>query len=107
MDLKGRTQLFTAADVVPGSKHENYTNQVVVISPKHMVENWKPQYQSCNFQLFYADGGFGCNPESMGNAVFGTFLADGERERMERYHLIGILKPELVEEYGIEVPVNE
>ena len=106
MNLKGRKHLFTSEDCIPQSSMQDYTNQIVVIS-EHSVTNFHPDYQSCDNQLFHATGGFGCSPNTMGSAVFGRFLNDGEQCRMERGQFIGILKPELVEEYEIEVPVHE
>lgn len=34
---------------------------------------------------FRVDGGFGASPTTMGRALFGTFLSDGEEARMEGY----------------------
>jgi hypothetical protein len=34
--------------------------------------------------LFKCSGGFGCAPSSIGRAVFGTFLSDGEKARVDR-----------------------
>jgi hypothetical protein len=36
-------------------------------------------------RLFRADGGFGCNAFTMGTAVVGEFVVDGERVRIEGY----------------------
>lgn len=34
---------------------------------------------------FRVEGGFGAKPETMGRALLGTFLSDGEEARMEGY----------------------
>lgn len=34
---------------------------------------------------FRVEGGFGASPHTMGRALMGTFLSDGERARMEGY----------------------
>lgn len=34
--------------------------------------------------VFCASGGFGCDPDAMGSAVFGEFIADGDNNRCER-----------------------
>jgi len=39
---------------------------------------------------FKAEGGFGCDPAKMGRAVFGTFVCDGERARIDRDDVEGI-----------------
>lgn len=38
-------------------------------------------------RVFLAKGGFGCKPHTMGTAVFGEFVADGEQCRVEGYDL--------------------
>lgn len=38
-------------------------------------------------RVFLALGGFGCSPDTMGNAVFGMFVVDGEECRVEGYNL--------------------
>jgi hypothetical protein len=102
LDLKGRTELFTSEDCISGSNLHHYDGEIVVISSGHVMENWKEPFQKPEFQLFLARGGFGCDPNKMGNAVFGTFLEDGEECRMERYQIVGILKPELEKEFNLE-----
>jgi len=39
-------------------------------------------------RLFKCESGFGCHPQCMGTAVFGTFVSDGERARVERYEIL-------------------
>ena len=41
-------------------------------------------------QYFFAETGFGCAPNSLGTAVFGHFLANGQRARLSRSDFIGI-----------------
>lgn len=53
------------------------------------------RYQLPRFQLFKATGGFGCQENSLGRAVFGTHPADGEDARWNRNDFIGIATPEL------------
>lgn len=38
-------------------------------------------------RIVLATGGFGCSPEANGNAVFVEFAIDGEKGRVEGYHL--------------------
>lgn len=35
-------------------------------------------------RLFRCCSGFGCNPEAMGRAIFGTWLSDGSQDRIDR-----------------------
>lgn len=42
-------------------------------------------------RLFRCEDGFGCKPYLRGQAVIGTFLADGEKARVARYEIEGIV----------------
>jgi hypothetical protein len=61
--------------------NENLTGRVVVLSAKRM----KPEYQDLKYRLFKVSGGFGAQGYTMGRALFGTFLVDGEEARMDGY----------------------
>lgn len=54
------------------------------------------RYQSPRFQIFQATGGFGCQEGSLGSAVYGIHIADGESARWNRNDFIGIASDELV-----------
>jgi hypothetical protein len=71
--------------VVPGSSKENYNNKVVVVKESY----FSPEYASKD-RRFAVSGGFGCHPEALGTAVFGKFVLDGERTRVERYDIEGL-----------------
>lgn len=103
VNLKGRTEYFTLADTIENSSWQgDYEKQVIVFAPSVMDE-FKEEYRNPENQLFYAFGGFGTKTYTIGNAVMGRFLSDGEECRRNRGDFIGILKPELVEEYEINV----
>jgi hypothetical protein len=38
-------------------------------------------------RVFLCKGGFGCSPSTIGKAVFGKFVSDGEKSRVEGYHI--------------------
>jgi hypothetical protein len=42
------------------------------------------KYNTIGNRLHKASGGFGCNPNASGRAVFATCLLDGEQSRWER-----------------------
>ena len=71
--------------VVPGSNKANYNNKVVVIKRSF----FSPEYADKD-RRFEVSGGFGCHPEALGTAVFGKFVLDGERTRVERYDIEGL-----------------
>lgn len=56
------------------------TGKVVVLSAEH----YKGDREARRFRC---DTGFGCKPHAHGNAVFGQFMSDGERCRVERYEI--------------------
>lgn len=71
---------------------DDITNKVCVINPTLLADGFKdPKYQ-----LFFAEGGFGCHKHNKGSAVFGVFLADKERTRFERYEFIGVASKALI-----------
>jgi hypothetical protein len=58
---------------------------VLVLRPKIL----KDEYKTPECQLFYAESGFGCDPDASGRKVFGFFLKDGERTYFNRSDFIG------------------
>lgn len=68
----------------------DYAGKVLVVSPHWL----KDQYKTPEYQLFYAESGFGCSPKASGRKVFGRFLYDGEETHLNRSDFIGILKEE-------------
>lgn len=74
----------------------DYTGQIVVLKPEVLKDTFKtPEYQ-----LFLAEGGFGCSPDSRGRKVFGQFLRDGEKTHFCREDFIGVLKDEYRPEWA-------
>lgn len=47
----------------------------------------KPEYRALKWRLFRVEGGFGASPSTIGTALIGQFLADGEKCRMEGYQV--------------------
>ncbi len=58
---------------------EDLTGRVVIIDAEHM----KPEFSTPELRAFRVSGGFGASSFTTGNAIFGEFLSDGERCRME------------------------
>lgn len=44
--------------------------------------------------MFKCSGGFGCDPKSLGRAIFGKFLSDGEEARIERCQIVRVANEE-------------
>jgi len=57
------------------------TDKVVVLDAQFMTA----KYRDVKSRLFTVEGGYGAVPYTMGNALVGTFVCDGEKARMEGY----------------------
>ena len=87
-EARQKLGLFGAEQCDSGPR--DYTGKVLVMDPKILSE----QYWAPEFQLWYAETGFGCNPESRGRAVFATALFDGEEARWNRQDFLGVIREE-------------
>lgn len=56
------------------------TNKVVVLMAKYFKGDERAR-------RFLCAGGFGCNPATLGSAIGGTFLSDGEQTRVEGWQI--------------------
>ena len=90
-------KLFDKSHCIEGGLGD-ITDKVIVLSPKCLKEEyWSPENQ-----LWLATGGFGCEPDKIGRAVFATCLFDGEETRWNRQNVIGVIKDELMPEWAQE-----
>ena len=80
------------------SKNEDFEGKVLVLKPTIL----KDEYKTPDFQLFLADGGFGCSPTARGRKVYGRFLKDGEETHYERQDFLGVLKDEHLPDWARE-----
>ena len=79
---------FTEKDIVRTMYEGKESNiGLVCIIP---LSKLKEPYRQPKFQLFRLLNGFGCFPDTTGNACLGYFCADKEHCRWERYNIIGI-----------------
>ncbi len=76
----------------------DYEGKVLVLKGSVL----KDRYKTPEDQLFLADGGFGCRPNSRGRKVFGKFLKDGEDTHFYREDFAGILKDEYLPDWAKE-----
>lgn len=71
-------------------------NEVVVIAKK-----WhNPQFQSLEHRLFRATDGFGMSSFTMGNAIYGDYLLDGDKSRIEGFMIDKKETLKFQEEFG-------
>ena len=79
--------LFNRRMCEPAFSDADLKGRVLVLSTETLKESaWQPQNQ-----LWLADGGFGCAPNSRGRAVYAICLGDGEQARWNREDFIGVL----------------
>lgn len=62
---------------------------------------FKPEYRDAKYQIVLATGGFGCDANKMGNAVYVVEAHNDNPEhyRQERYDLIGEPTEEMIAEW--------
>lgn len=61
--------------------NQDITGKYIILRKSAMA----PAYQDMTWRVFYALGGFGCLPDTMGNGVFGWYVRDKEEARVEGY----------------------
>lgn len=88
--LKERIELFTQNDCEPITG--DLTGKILVLNPKLITSEFKPEFSNPQNQLWQATNGFGCLPNTLGKAIYSTCLIDNERAKWNREDFIGILK---------------
>lgn len=76
----------------------DYTGKIVVIKPTVL----KDEYKTPKGQLFFAESGNGCRPNSIGTKVYGFHPDNGDKGYYRRYDIIGALKDEYLPEWAKE-----
>lgn len=76
----------------------DYTGRILVLKPSIL----KDEYKTPDYQLFLAEGGFGCSANARGRKIFGQFLLDGEKTHYQRSDFIGAIKDEYLPEWAVE-----
>ena len=88
--------LFTSEHVIKESCSQDYEGKVLVIKPDWFNEHSRYSEN----QLFFASCCFGCSPSATGTAVFGWFLSDGEKARLERFDFLGVLAEDCMPDWA-------
>lgn len=86
-------RVLDATDTIKDSYARNYEGEILVVS----LDYFKPEYKEAKFQLFKAEGGFGCYPDKMGTKIFGYFT--DEDGCVRRTDVIGIATEECIAEW--------
>ena len=87
--------ILTRDACLPNSNQEDYTEKLLIMHTDALAE----EYKKGEFQYFYASGGNGCRPTSIGRKIFGFFVADGEKTNFVRGDFIGIADPKQVPDW--------
>lgn len=90
--------LFTGNQCDSLHNFPTLVGKIVVQSVKDLY----PEFQNASQQIFLATGGFGCNKNSRGSAVYAVNLYNKEETRLERQDLIGVLKEECTPNWAKE-----
>lgn len=72
--------------------------KMVIISLDFICDNLKSTFKNPLTRAFKCESGFGCNPSSIGTAIFGTWTYDGEQCRMRRSDFERLATPEEVKQ---------
>lgn len=76
----------------------DYTDRVCIFNAQRMKESHLHPEE----QIFLAQSGFGCQPNSRGTKVYGRFLCDDEECYVTRQSLVGVMKDECIPEWAQE-----
>lgn len=83
-------------DLIPVSSDESIVGKVVAIDEKYLHDG----YKDISHQLYFTDGGFGSEGGGRGRACFCWDLYTQERDRIERYEVIGIVPSEKLPDFA-------
>ena len=87
--------ILTKEACLTDSNADDYTEKLLMLHPDALAE----EYKKGEFQYFYASGGNGCRPTSLGRKILGFFVSDGEKAQFVRGDFIGIADPEQLPEW--------
>ena len=77
---------------------QDYEDKLLILKSSVLKE----EYKKGEFQLFYAQCGFGCSPSAEGRKVFGKFLIDGEETHFQRNDFYGIADESKLPDWAVE-----
>lgn len=80
------------------TEEKNYEGKLLVLKPSVL----KDEYKMPDYQLFYAEDGFGCSPNARGRKVYGFFLKDGEQTNYNRDNFFGVISDAYLPDWARE-----
>lgn len=83
-------------DVISVPWDTSIKGKVVAVTERSLAHG----YRDIAHQLFYVNGGFGVEAKSRGRACYGWNLYTGEKCRIERTHIIGIVPKEKLPDFA-------
>ena len=89
-------------DCIPDSSQYNYENQFLVLKPG---VSSKGKDMTADDSIWYARNGFGCIYGARGQAVYAESLLTGKYIHWERHDFCGIVKPESLKEWLLDMPI--
>lgn len=90
--------LLDHTDCIASDEPQNYEHKLLILRASVLKE----EYKKGDFQLFFAECGFGCSPTADGRKVFGRFLIDGEETHFQRTDFYGIADESKIPEWAVE-----
>ena len=87
---------LTAEDVISVSWEESIKGKVVAVKEQTVLHG----FRDIAHQLYYVNSGFGVEHKSRGRACYGWDLYTGEKCRIERPNVLGIVPQEKVPEFA-------
>lgn len=85
--------MFDEGDYTRLEDGDNYKDKFVIVSP----DFFKADYREAKYQLFLAQGGFGCYPDKMGGKIFGKFF--DEATHIRREYVLGVATEEAIQNW--------
>lgn len=85
--------IFDENDYTKLKDGDNYKDKFVIVSPDFFF----PVYREAKYQLFLAQGGFGCYPDKLGGKIFGKFF--DEQTHIRREYVLGVATEEAIQNW--------
>lgn len=84
---------------IPNSNDENFENRIIVLKKSTL----QPEYQTADYQLYFAFGGTGCIPAVSTGKVHCRNIFSGQDMIWQRHQILGIVRPECIPEWAKDI----